>query len=72
MKREGGEVEAAEDAGFVVKDIFEFNRIGTPAWFLNGKILRRHTFGLFQIWMLACPRRCSAGSIGCCHSLASA
>ena len=44
--------QAAEDAGFVVKDIFEFNRIGTPAWFLNGKILRRHTFGLFQIWML--------------------
>lgn len=44
--------QAAEDAGFVVKDIFEFNRIGTPAWFLNGKILRRQTFGLFQIWML--------------------
>jgi hypothetical protein len=21
-------------------------------WFLNGKILRRHTFGLFQIWTL--------------------
>ena len=30
----------------------EFNRIGAPAWFLNGKILRRDTFGLFQIWML--------------------
>ena len=44
--------EVAEDAGFVVRDIFEFNRIGTPAWFLNGKILRRDTFGLFQIWML--------------------
>ena len=44
--------QAAEDGGFVVKDIFEFNRIGTPAWFLNGKILRRQTFGLFQIWML--------------------
>jgi glycosyltransferase involved in cell wall biosynthesis len=42
----------AEDAGFSVKDIFEFNRVGTPAWFLNGKILRRRTFGLFQIWML--------------------
>lgn len=32
--------------------IFEFNRIDTPAWFLNGKILRRDAFGLFQIWML--------------------
>ena len=42
----------AEGAGFSVKDIFEFNRVGTPAWFLNGKILRRRTFGLFQIWML--------------------
>jgi glycosyltransferase involved in cell wall biosynthesis len=42
----------AEDGGFVVKDIFEFNRIGTPAWFMNGRILRRRVFGLFQIWML--------------------
>jgi hypothetical protein len=42
----------ASDAGFAVHNIFEFNRIGTPAWFLNGKILRRRTFGLFQIWML--------------------
>jgi hypothetical protein len=31
---------------------FEFNRIGTPAWFLNGRLLRRRTFGLFQIWLL--------------------
>lgn len=42
----------AEEAGFVVREVFEFNRIGTPAWFLNGKIMRRTTFGLFQIWML--------------------
>ena len=42
----------AEGCGFKVKEILEFNRVGTPAWFLNGKILRRHTFGLFQIWML--------------------
>jgi glycosyltransferase involved in cell wall biosynthesis len=42
----------AEDCGFVVKEIFEFNRIGTPAWFINGRILRRRVFGLFQIWML--------------------
>ena len=44
--------QAAEDAGFVVTDIFEFNRIGTPVWFFNGTILRRDTVGLFQIWML--------------------
>jgi glycosyltransferase involved in cell wall biosynthesis len=42
----------AQDCGFVVKDIREFNRIGTPAWFLNGKILQRRAFGLIQIWML--------------------
>jgi hypothetical protein len=32
--------------------MIEFNRMGTPAWFLNGKILRRRHFGLVQIWML--------------------
>ena len=32
--------------------MIEFNRVGTPAWFVNGKILRRRVFGLFQIWML--------------------
>jgi glycosyltransferase involved in cell wall biosynthesis len=42
----------AHDCGFVVKEIIEFNRFGTPAWFVNGKILRRRVFGLFQIWML--------------------
>jgi glycosyltransferase involved in cell wall biosynthesis len=44
--------QAATDAGFVVRKIFEFNRIGTPAWYLNGKLLKRRNFGLFQIWML--------------------
>jgi SAM-dependent methyltransferase len=42
----------SEDSGFVVEKVIEFNRIGTPAWFLNGKILRRRVFGLFQVWML--------------------
>jgi glycosyltransferase involved in cell wall biosynthesis len=42
----------AEHCGFKVNEILEFNRVGTPAWVLNGKILRRQTFGLFQIWML--------------------
>src|SRR5215470_3031258 len=38
----------AEDCGFSVKTIVEFNRMGTPAWFVNGKILHRRVFGLFQ------------------------
>src|SRR5262249_3767319 len=42
----------AEECGFSVKAIVEFNRVGTPAWFVNGKILHRRVFGLFQIWFL--------------------
>ncbi len=42
----------AESSGFVVKDIRPFNRFGTPAWYLNGRILQRKFFGLFQIWLL--------------------
>lgn len=44
--------EAAGDAGFEVERIVRFNRIGTPAWWLNGKLLRRRHFGLFQIAVL--------------------
>jgi hypothetical protein len=39
----------AVEAGFEVKEIVRFNRIGSPAWWLNGKLLRRRSFGLFQI-----------------------
>jgi len=39
----------AEAAGFNVRSILRFNRIGTAAWFLNGKLLRRRSFGLLQI-----------------------
>jgi 2-polyprenyl-3-methyl-5-hydroxy-6-metoxy-1,4-benzoquinol methylase len=42
----------AQDCGFVIREIREFNRVGTPAWFLNGKVLRRRAFGLIQIWIL--------------------
>jgi glycosyltransferase involved in cell wall biosynthesis len=39
----------AEECGFTVREMLPFNRIGTPAWWLNGKLLRRHVFGLLQI-----------------------
>ncbi len=39
----------ADDAGFVVKDVRQFNRVGSAAWWLNGKVLRRRTFGLVQV-----------------------
>ena len=44
--------EVSQQAGFHVEQILKFNRPGVPAWWLNGKILRRRTFGLGQIRLL--------------------
>lgn len=45
-------VQIAEKSGFVVKRILSFNRVGTAAWWLNARLLRRKTFGLLQVVML--------------------
>ena len=42
----------AHEAGFRVEEILEFNRTGVVAWWLNGKILQRRTFGRMQIRVL--------------------
>jgi glycosyltransferase involved in cell wall biosynthesis/2-polyprenyl-3-methyl-5-hydroxy-6-metoxy-1,4-benzoquinol methylase len=42
----------AADAGFEVEQLVTFNRVGWPAWWFNGKLLRKRTFGLFQILTL--------------------
>jgi SAM-dependent methyltransferase len=42
----------AAGCGLEIRNLIEFNRIGTIAWFLNGKILKRQSFGIGQIWML--------------------
>jgi glycosyltransferase involved in cell wall biosynthesis len=42
----------AQEAGFQVEEIVKFNRAGVAAWWLNGQVLRRKTFGLAQIRML--------------------
>jgi glycosyltransferase involved in cell wall biosynthesis len=42
----------ATDCGFTVREILEFNRTGSAAWYLNGKLLRRRSFGLGQVWSL--------------------
>jgi glycosyltransferase involved in cell wall biosynthesis len=42
----------ADECGFAVRRLFEFNRVGTVAWFLNCKLLRRRRFGLLQISIL--------------------
>jgi len=44
--------EVAARAGFAVREIVAFNRVGTIAWWLNGKVLRRRSFGLLQIVVL--------------------
>jgi SAM-dependent methyltransferase len=45
-------IAAAQQAGFCVEHVLKFNRPGVVAWWLNGRILRRKTFGLGQIRML--------------------
>lgn len=40
---------ALEAAGFEVEHIFDFNRATTPAWWWNGKVLRRRHFGRVQL-----------------------
>lgn len=44
--------ELAVRAGFHIESLLSFNRFGSPAWWLNGRLLHRKTFGLWQIKML--------------------
>jgi glycosyltransferase involved in cell wall biosynthesis len=44
--------ELVEKAGFQLETMLEFNRIGVVAWWLNGRLLRRRTFGYWQIQVL--------------------
>jgi glycosyltransferase involved in cell wall biosynthesis len=45
-------VEACARAGFRVEKVLKFNRIGSPGWWWNGRILKRKTFGFWQIKLL--------------------
>jgi glycosyltransferase involved in cell wall biosynthesis len=45
-------VDVAGHAGFRVEKVLKFNRPGVLAWWLNGRIMHRRTFGLGQIRML--------------------
>lgn len=45
-------IAVAQQAGFRVERVLKFNRPGVVAWWLNGRILRRKTFGLGQIRVL--------------------
>jgi glycosyltransferase involved in cell wall biosynthesis len=44
-----GLADLAARAGFRVERLIEFNRLGRPAWWLNGRVLRRRYFGRLQI-----------------------
>jgi glycosyltransferase involved in cell wall biosynthesis len=49
---EGQLKDVSQRAGFAVEQILKFNRPGVLGWWLNGKVLRRRTFGLAQIRLL--------------------
>jgi glycosyltransferase involved in cell wall biosynthesis len=38
-----------QKAGFRVEKVIDFNRISRPAWWLNGRILKRRTLGRWQM-----------------------
>ena len=38
-------------AGFEMADVFDFNRVSAPAWWLNGRVLKRQTFSRVQLKM---------------------
>jgi len=42
----------ARGAGMRLEALLPFNRLGSVAWWLNGKVLRRRHFGLGQVWFL--------------------
>lgn len=45
-------IAVARSAGLNVETVLRFNRFGVVAWWLNGKLLKRRTFGLSQIRIL--------------------
>jgi SAM-dependent methyltransferase len=44
-----GLLQKLESAGFVVEEIFGFNRATRPGWYLNGRLLRRSDFSRLQL-----------------------
>jgi 2-polyprenyl-3-methyl-5-hydroxy-6-metoxy-1,4-benzoquinol methylase len=43
--------ERVRHAGFELEHMLRFNRVTRPAWFFNGRILKRETFSRFQLWV---------------------
>ena len=40
-----------EQAGLRVEKMICFNRVTRPAWYINGKLLKKRSFGRFQLWI---------------------
>lgn len=40
-----------EAAGLNVEAVLRFNRITRPGWYINGRILKRRSFGRVQLWI---------------------
>ena len=41
--------ERMTEAGFELERVFDFNRVTLPGWWFNGRVLRRTSFGRFQL-----------------------
>jgi len=45
-------LEVCQRAGFTVEKVLKFNRLGSPGWWLNGRVMKKETFGFWQIKLL--------------------
>ena len=43
---------ALRQAGFEIESLSDFNRATTPAWWWNGRVLRRRHFGRVQLKLM--------------------
>jgi glycosyltransferase involved in cell wall biosynthesis len=47
-----GLTELARASGFEIERLIPFNRLSAPAWFVNGRLLKRRSYGALQIRLL--------------------
>jgi SAM-dependent methyltransferase len=40
-----------QQAGLHLEKMIRFNRVTRPAWYVNGRIFKKRTFGRFQLWV---------------------
>ena len=52
VRESGGGLPRVQANGFRVEELFDFNRVTTPGWWWNGKVLRRRHFSRVQLKLL--------------------